>query len=161
MLHIWIYTSLKQNVYIYITWELEKYMILNRLYTTDLCQKKRNYPNTTYTRTFQKMTVSTAQLAGLALTAMFIMVGTLMVRALRPLAKDHKELEHVEPEVTGTWPTTVGDRGKSLEDERQQKQVSRKDHELISCKRLRHTFMLITTYCYCLQHWCIMHIIHL
>ena len=33
---------------------------------------------------------------------MFIMVGTLMVRALRPLAKDHKELEHVEPEVTGT-----------------------------------------------------------
>jgi len=37
-------------------------------------------------------------ISGLALTAMFIMVGTLMVRALRPLAKDHKELEHVEPE---------------------------------------------------------------
>lgn len=38
-----------------------------------------------------------ADAAGLALTAMFIMFGTLMVRALRPLAKDHKELENVEP----------------------------------------------------------------
>ena len=37
---------------------------------------------------------------GLALTAMSIMFGTLMVRALRPLAKDHKELENVEPEAT-------------------------------------------------------------
>eukprot|EP00435_Cladocopium_sp_Y103_P024405 s2282_g6.t1 len=37
-------------------------------------------------------------MSGLALTAMSIMFGTLMVRALRPLAKDHKELENVEPE---------------------------------------------------------------
>jgi len=40
---------------------------------------------------------------------MFIMVGTLMVRALRPLAKDHKELEHVEPEVTGL-PWVIGEK---------------------------------------------------
>lgn len=37
-------------------------------------------------------------MSGLAMTAMSIMFGTLMVRALRPLAKDHKELENVEPE---------------------------------------------------------------
>lgn len=37
-------------------------------------------------------------ISGLAMTAMVIMFGTLMVRALRPLAKDHKELENVEPE---------------------------------------------------------------
>ena len=41
-----------------------------------------------------------SQSPGLAMTAMVIMFGTLMVRALRPLAKDHKELENVEPEAT-------------------------------------------------------------
>jgi len=41
----------------------------------------------------------THHISGLSFVAMFIIFGTLSVRALRPLAKDHRELTSVQPEV--------------------------------------------------------------
>lgn len=38
-------------------------------------------------------------MSGLSIVAMFIIFGTLIVRAVRPLAKDHQELVSVEPEA--------------------------------------------------------------
>ena len=43
--------------------------------------------------------------AGLSIVAMFIIFGTLIVRAVRPLAKDHQELVSVEPEEA--WQRSV------------------------------------------------------